>query len=121
MEPVGRSGALCEVLLSRTSDTWRAYQGRVGVSNRATGEYTGKGGIGGLGVSDLGIREWVVCCGVSAENLVEHSLLWGADGSCWGLLAFLLLNSLPHPEAVNQCASGWPASEVGRTLDSWFR
>ena len=44
------------------------------------------------------------------DILVQHSLLRGADESC--LLALLILNLLPHPEAVNQCASGWPASEA---------
>ena len=54
-------------------------------------------------------------CIVFCEAL-ERVRDWGAgDSGC------LLLNLLPHPEAVNPCASGWPASAVGRTLDSWFR
>ena len=47
------------------------------------------------------------------DPLVCHSLLREVDEECRAMAAMLLPKPVPHPEAVNQCASGWSANEAG--------
>ena len=47
----------------------------------------------------------------------DPSAVGGADESRWGLVAWQLLNSLPHPEVVNHCAK-WMACQW-RSEELW--